>query len=400
MIGQWTKARGLVAGALLLPALLLAGCGADTPTVTAIPTAMVTAPTSAPPVATDTMVPAKPTDTAMMVAPTATAMTVMTPTAMTAMTPTAMMAGTETPGMMAGTETPGMMAGTETPGMMAGTETPGMMGSPTAAGTAAATAVPATPPPTPASSYVPGAHKGTIPAPAKLKEAGKLTFGTDASYPPQEYVDAAGKPVGFDMDIAAEIASRMGLELNVVNFKFDDIIPALNAGQFDAVISAMTINEKRQAVVDFVRYFEAGQAVLVPKGNPKGIKTLDDLSGKTAVAESGTTEEDTLKALNVKLKAAGKPEVNILLYPTDTDAVDQLRVGRADATLHDSPVAAYYATLNPAFEVAIANFDSAPEGIAVAKSNAEMSSTIGKAIKAMTDDGTMAAILKKWGITQ
>ncbi len=373
MIGQWTKARGLVAGALLLPALLLAGCGADTPTVTAIPTAMVTAPTSAPPVATDTMVPAKPTDTAMMVAPTATAMTVMTPTAMTAMTPTA---------------------------MMAGTETPGMMGSPTAAGTAAATAVPATPPPTPASSYVPGAHKGTIPAPAKLKEAGKLTFGTDASYPPQEYVDAAGKPVGFDMDIAAEIASRMGLELNVVNFKFDDIIPALNAGQFDAVISAMTINEKRQAVVDFVRYFEAGQAVLVPKGNPKGIKTLDDLSGKTAVAESGTTEEDTLKALNVKLKAAGKPEVNILLYPTDTDAVDQLRVGRADATLHDSPVAAYYATLNPAFEVAIANFDSAPEGIAVAKSNAEMSSTIGKAIKAMTDDGTMAAILKKWGITQ
>jgi len=397
MIGQWTNARGLVAGALLLPTLLLAGCGTDTPTATAIPTALATAmATTAPAVMTPTAmmvaptntVPAVMTPTAMMVAPTDTAPAALTPTAMTALTPTVMMAGTETPGMM-GTGTPGMM-GTGTPAMA--------MGSPTAAGSAAATAVPPTPPPTPASSYVPGAHKGTIPAPAKLKEAGKLTFGSDASYPPQEYVDSKGKPVGFDIDIAAEIASRMGLELNVVNFKFDAILPALNANQFDAVISAMTINEKRQAVVDFVRYFEAGQAVLVPKGNPKGIKMLDDLSGKTAVAESGTTEEDTLKALNVKLKAAGKPEVTILLYPTDTDAVDQLRVGRADATLHDSPVAAYYATLNPAFEVAIANFDSAPEGIAVAKSNPEMSSAIGKAIKAMTDDGTMAAILKKWGI--
>lgn len=360
MIGQWTKARGVVAGALLLPTLLLAGCGTDTPTATAIPVAAATtAPTAAM---------AQPTDTAPAAVPTATTMpAAMTPTAMMAITPTA---------------------------MMAGTETSGMMGSPTAE----ATAVPPTPPPTPASSFVPGAHKGTIPAPAKLKEAGKLTIGTDASYPPQEYVDAAGKPVGFDMDIAAEIASRLGLELNVVNFKFDAILPALNSGQFDAVISAMSITDDRAKVVDFVRYFEAGQAVLVAKGNPKGIKTLDDLSGKTAVAEAGTVEEATLNTLNTKLKAAGKPEVTILIYPTDTDAVDQLRVGRADATLHDSPVAAYYATLNPAFEVAIANFDSGPEGIAVAKTNPEMTAVISQVIKAMTDDGTMAAILNKWGI--
>ncbi|MDQ2810078.1 MAG: transporter substrate-binding domain-containing protein [Chloroflexota bacterium] len=379
MIGQWTKARGLVAGALLLPALLLAGCGADAPTATVIPTAMVA-----------------PTGTTMMAAMTPTAMmAAMTPTAMmAAMTPTAMMAAMTPTAMMAAMTPTAMMADMTPTAMMAGTEMPGMMGSPTAG----STAMPPTPPPTPVSSFVPGAHKGTIPAPAKLKEAGKLTFGTDAGYPPQEYVDAAGKPVGFDMDIAAEIASRMGLELNVVNFKFDAILPALNSSQFDAVISAMTITDERAKVVDFVRYFEAGQAVLVAKGNPKGIKALEDLSGKTAVAEAGTVEEETLNALNVKLKAAGKPEVTILIYPTDTDAVDQLRVGRADATLHDSPVAAYYAALNPAFEVAIANFESAPEGIAVAKANPEMTTAIGKAIKAMSDDGTTAAILKKWGI--
>ncbi|HMA35220.1 MAG TPA: ABC transporter substrate-binding protein [Chloroflexia bacterium] len=354
MRGPLTRTRGLIAGLLLVPSLLLAGCGTEA-TPTAIPTV---APTTAPTVA--------PT-TAPTTAPT------VAPTTAPTTAPTA--AATDT-----------MPAATATGAVMTSTVGP--------------TAVPPTPPPTPASAWVPGAHKNTIPAPAKLKDAGKLTFGSDATYPPQEYIDASGNAVGFDIDIASEIASRMGLELSVVNFKFDDIIPALNAGQFDAVISAMTVTTDRMAVVDFVPYFSAGQAVLVKKGNPKKIKTLDDLSGLTAVAEQGTTEEDTLKNLNDTLDKAGKPKVNVLTYPTDTDAVDQLRVGRADATLHDSPVAAYYAKLNPdAFEVAIANFASAPEGIATAKTNADMHAAIDKAVKAMIADGTMDAIMAKWGVS-
>src|SRR4029079_10532005 len=137
---------------------------------------------------------------------------------------------------------------------------------------------------------------------------------------------------------------------------------------------------ERQKVVDFVPYFEAGQAGLVVKGNSKGIKTLYYLSGKTAAVQQGTTEEQTLKDLNDKLSKEGKPKVTVLTYPSDTDAVDQLRVGRADATLHDSPVAAYYAKLNPNFEVAIPNYDSAPEGIAVSKSNKAMFDAVNAAI--------------------
>ncbi|MGI8589211.1 MAG: ABC transporter substrate-binding protein [Chloroflexia bacterium] len=361
-IGQFMKARALVAGALLVPGLLLGSCG--NPTDTPVPptnTAAAAAPTSMP-VASDT--PAAMAPTAM--APTAMAPTAMATTAMTATAPTAMATTA--------------MSGT----------------APTAM---APTALPPTPGPTPASSWTPGAHKGTMTAPAHLVNGGTLTFGSDVSYPPQEYADASGNPVGFDIDVASEIASRMGLQLKVVNFKFDDILPALSAGQFDAVISAMTIKPEREKVVDFVSYYSAGQAVLVAKGNPKGIKTLDDLSGKTAVAESGTTEQDTLTALNQKLQAAGKPQVNVLIYPTDTDAVDQLRVGRADATLHDSPVAAYYAKLSPsAFEVAIPNFDAAPEGIATAKTNADMHTAIQKALDAMKADGTLNAIMAKWGL--
>ena len=250
---------------------------------------------------------------------------------------------------------------------------------------------------TPVSDWRPGAHANSVKAPDKLTAAGTLTFGSDVAYPPQEYI-VDGKPFGMDIDIAEEIATRMGLKLNVINFKFDDIIPALNAGQFDAVISAMTITDERQQVVQFVPYFEAGQSVLVKKGNPKGIKTLEDLSGKTVAAQSGTVAETALNDLNDRLATAGKEKANVITYPVDTDAVDQLRVGRADATLHDSPVAAYYSKLNPDFEIGVENFDSAPQGIAIAKNNSAMFDAVKSAMDAMMADGTLDAIKAKWGV--
>jgi polar amino acid transport system substrate-binding protein len=335
-----TKGRAGLLALLLLLGLFLAGCGttADTPV----------------PAATDTPAPAAATNTPAAAAPTDTAATVMTPT-VAVMTPTTSAAVTAT------------------------------------VGTAPAGA-------TPVSNWKPGGHAKSITAPAKLVSAGALTVGSDASYPPQEYIDASGKAVGMDIDIMEEIASRLGLTLKVVNFKFDDLISAVNAGQFDTVVSAMTITDDRKKAVDFVPYFDAGQAVLVAKGNPKGIKTLDDLSGKTAAAQQGTTEEATLKDLNTKFAAAGKPAVTVLTYPSDTDAVDQLRIGRADATLHDSPVAAYYAKLNANFEVAIASFAAAPEGIATAKNNKPMFDAINAAITAMKSDGSLDAIKAKWGV--
>ncbi|HEX8598851.1 MAG TPA: ABC transporter substrate-binding protein [Chloroflexia bacterium] len=251
---------------------------------------------------------------------------------------------------------------------------------------------------TPVSDWRPGKYANSVKPPEELAAAGTLTFGCDVAYPPQEYVDATGKAVGMDIDIAEEIATRMGLKLNVINFKFDNIIPALNAGQFDAVISAMTITDERSQVVNFVEYFEAGQSVLVKKGNPAGIKTLDDLSGKKVAAQSGTVAEETLTALNERFESEGKAKAEVLVYPVDTDAVDQLRIGRVEATLHDSPVAAYYSKLNPDFEIGVENFDSAPQGIAVAKDNQAMFDAITSAMDAMKSDGTLDAIKAKWGV--
>ncbi len=277
------------------------------------------------------------------------------------------------------------------PGTPSATIAPGS--SPTAG------AVGPAPGPTPVSAWRPGAQRGTIPPPATLVHSGMLTVGSDVSYPPQEYFDGAGHPVGFDMDLAEELAGRLGLTLTVVNAKFDDIIMNLNSGQYDVVVSAMTIKPERAQVVQFIPYFSAGQTALVAHGNPQGIHTLDDLAGKTVATEQGTAEEDTLRALNTRLGTAGKAKVTVQIYATDTEAVAQLRQGGVVATLHDSPVAAYYVALDPsAFAVGIPAFASAPEGIAVAQGNTPMFQALDSVMRAMQTDGTLDAIKAKWGL--
>ena len=107
----------------------------------------------------------------------------------------------------------------------------------------------------------------------QLAFAGKLLVCVDIPYPPQEFFDANGQPTGSDPDIATEIGKRLGLTTEIVNSFFDTINEALNAGKCDIVISAQNINADRLKVVDMIPYFQAGQAFVVAKGNPAGIKT-------------------------------------------------------------------------------------------------------------------------------
>ncbi|HMA33587.1 MAG TPA: ABC transporter substrate-binding protein [Chloroflexia bacterium] len=262
----------------------------------------------------------------------------------------------------------------------------------------APTAVPS-PSPRPIGATFPGAHARSLKAPAQLVQPGTLTVGTDVGYPPMEFVDDQGRITGIDIDIAAEIANRLGLQLSVVAYNFDEIIPALNRNQFDVVVSSISITPERRAVVNFVPYLDTGRAVQVRQGNPQGIKTLDDLSGKTAVAEQGTADERILQTLNTRLGAAGKPKVTVRTYPTDDAAVEQVRTGQADAVLHEYVVAAYDTKLHPQdFAVAIPSYEPISLGIAIAKLNKDMNDSIQAAITAMQADGTLDAMQQRWGL--
>lgn len=232
----------------------------------------------------------------------------------------------------------------------------------------------------------------------------------DIPYPPQEAFDENGKPVGSDIDIAAAIAQKLGLKFDsahVQNTVFAVIIPALDGGKCDIIVSAQNINADRLKQVDMVPYFKAGQAIVVAKGNPKGIKTKEDLCGNTVAVQNGTTELDFLQGTSDYVGAglsdacvkAGKKAITIKQFDKDSDALLALQSGTADTYFADSPAAGFAVTQHAdQFELSGITLEVAIEGISVAKNHTKLRDGVKAALLAMISDGTYASILKKWGV--
>jgi len=266
--------------------------------------------------------------------------------------------------------------------------------------------------PSPAASV---AVVATIPE-DQLLFAGKLVICSDLPYPPQEYYDEAGNPIGSDIEIGQAIATRLGLTAQIENSVFDTIIAALTSSKCDIILSAQNINAERLAQVDMIPYFQAGQAFLVQKGNPAGLQTAEDLCGKKVAVEAGTTMLDYLSGTG-DFKTGGLPKicadanlpaVQATPFQKDSDAVSALQAGAADAYFSDLPVVIGYADAQPEqFEVApVPQIDPALEGISVAKSTdpAAAHSPIYDAVKtallATMSDGSYQQILTKYGVDQ
>jgi polar amino acid transport system substrate-binding protein len=252
-------------------------------------------------------------------------------------------------------------------------------------------------------STAPSGAAAAITPPQAIVDAGKLVWCVDVSYPPEEFYAEDGTTAqGSDVDIANEIGTRFGVATQIDNTGFDGIIPALLAKKCDLIISGMNDTEERAKQVDFVDYLKVGQGLLVPAGNPKGIHTLDDLSGKAVAVQLGTTNADALAAKNTELTGAGKPTIDIQTFEKDTDAFQQLALGRVDAFSTDSPVVAFYNTKEEnkgKFEIGGTPIDPAPIGIAVRKEDSELKAAVSAAIDAIYADGTMKSITDKWGMT-
>ena len=268
----------------------------------------------------------------------------------------------------------------------------------------------ATPAPTPVPTPVPTAAPTPTPVavvPAdQLAMPGKLLICSDLPYPPQEFFDDQGNPIGSDIEIAQEIARRLGLEPQILNSFFDTIIPALTAGKCDIIASAQNINADRLKQVDMIPFFQAGQSFVVAKGNPSGIRTRDDLCGKSVAAETSTTEVDFLngtgdyagQGLSAQCVKAGKAAISVRTFPKDSDALLALQGGQVDAYFADSPVAGYYvAQHGEAFDLSGVTLDVTKEGISVAKGHEALRDAVQAALSAMIADGTYLAILTKYG---
>jgi polar amino acid transport system substrate-binding protein len=252
----------------------------------------------------------------------------------------------------------------------------------------------------------------------QLTQAGKLLICTDFPYPPQEFFDEQGNPAGVDVEIGTEIAKRLGLQVQFVNSVFDTIIAAVTSGKCNIIISAQNITTDRKKQVSMIPYFQAGQSMVAAKGNPQNISAPTDLCGKSAAAESGTTESDYLQSagdykasgggLTVACAKAGKPPVNVVLTQKDTDALQQLQAGKVAVYFADSPVAAYYTVQHPdQFQLVGQVIEPTMEGISVPCGAADCTSAplsplgvaVQTALKSMMADGTYAGILKKWNLS-
>src|ERR1700736_5420158 len=207
----------------------------------------------------------------------------------------------------------------------------------------------------------------SIAPPKHLITAGTLTVGSDTTYAPQEFIDpATGKATGFDVDLITAMANRMGLKTNVVTDNFATIVDGLVAKRYDVVISAQFITDERKKKVDFVPYFNAGESLLVHKGNPKNLKVVSDLCGLNVGVQDGTAELDELNAGSKTCKSAGKSAINLTILKDQTAVIGLLVNNRVDATYQDSPVTDYYLKQNPGqFEVGGLVVNTTVEGISV-----------------------------------
>ncbi len=232
--------------------------------------------------------------------------------------------------------------------------------------------------------------------PAALRDSGRLIVGVNIPYAPNEFIDADGKIVGFDVDLMNAVARTMGLTPEYRQTAFEAIIPSVRAGDFHVGMSSFTDTKEREAAADFVTYFRAGTlwaqrpGVAVDPDNACGLKV--------GVAYPSLQESDELPAKSQACVAAGKPAIKKVIYTRQDDLNTALMAGEVDAMSADSPVTGFaIKTSGGQLEAAGAVFDSAPYGWPVAKDSG-LAEPLRQALQHVIDTGEYRTIATMWGV--
>ena len=234
--------------------------------------------------------------------------------------------------------------------------------------------------------------------PAKIKAAGKIVVGVDATYAPNEFLDADGKTVrGMDVDLFNAVAQKFGVTVQWVPANFDSIILGVDGGKYDVGVSSFTINADRKKQVNMVSYFNAGTQWAVLKGNPKKVDT-ENACGLSIGVQKGTVQIDDLTARSKKCTAAGKKAITQIVEQAQAKVTADLVSGKADAMLADSPVGLYAVKQTGGQLEALGQvYDAAPYGYVLPKAETEFAQAIVDALKALDTSGDYKKALSTWG---
>ncbi len=262
---------------------------------------------------------------------------------------------------------------------------------------------PAQSPPTKGGSPTAGGSTPTAAAPLAVElppaVAGSKTLRvvTNVPYTPAEFYDSQKRIVGFDVDLINAVAEELGVTAEFQNMDFKQLIPAVQQGNGDVVMAALTDTKQREAVVDLVTYYSAGTLW----AQRAGTAPIDpnNACGLTVAVQTTTTQEtDDLPARSQACTGAGKPPITIRSLERMDDVFNAVAGNQADALAADSPVTAYgIKASNGALTTAGPMYDAAPYGWAVAK-NSLMGPALQKALQQVMASGRYKDILDQWGL--
>ena len=216
---------------------------------------------------------------------------------------------------------------------------------------------------------------------------GKLTMSTNAAFPPYESTDDNGNFVGIDIDVAAAIAEKLGLELQVDDMDFDAALLAAQNGKSDLVMAGVTVTEDRQLVMDFSDSYATGiQSIIVKEDSD--VATPDDLADKMIGTQRGTT--------GYIYCSDDFGDEHVTPYDDGLTAVQALVNGQVDAVVIDNAPAKEFIAANPGLKILDTAYAEEDYAIGVAKGNTAMLDAINGALEELKNDGTLQAIIDKY----
>ncbi len=226
----------------------------------------------------------------------------------------------------------------------------------------------------------------------QIMERKVLRVGLDAGYMPFEMTNKQGKIVGFDVDIARQMAKAMGVKLEIVNTAWDGIIPALVTDKFDIIMSGMTLTAERNLQINFADpYIVIGQSIMVRNGLEDEIQSYKDLNDSkyTVVSKLGTTGDIAAKRYLSKAK--------LRLFETESEGAIEVVNGKADAFIYDLPFNAVYSSQNPGKLVHLDTpFTYEPLAWGVRKGDPDFLNWLNNFMRQIQGDGTYDKIYAKW----
>lgn len=257
-----------------------------------------------------------------------------------------------------------------------------------------------------------GVEIGKDPELAKLLPEKYVERGLKASYnppqPPFSMIDSSGEPYGVLIDFGNAIAARLGTTLSLGKVNHDSIIPALQAGTYDFMLSTDADTEGRQQVVNMIDYMEYGVSLVVKEGNPLNLASGKDLCGKKLAVLKGWSPPNYFDSLSVDCEARGEPKVNITTLPNTPDTILAVRSGASDATFVSTPTAlGAMKALEEGGKVVVVAPEASPlgwnlqlHGLLVVKQNDELTKALTATVDSLLKDGTLNKIFQKFELNE